>query len=338
MRYLSTVFYFLIVILFVVGCNKKKELKDVDFRGEMVKFVRNLSEHAKFRNPDFLIIPQNGESLVDELGYLDFVDGIGKEDLSYGYDKDGEATDATIKTQICTYLNKFVDEDKIVLVTDYVFANSEDFPNYEDGSSSKIKTAYSYSRAKSYIPYATVRNLNYLTINPGYEPQEDSVNSLADIKSFLYYLQPSNEKDKDAFINSISETDFDLVIMDFSVDGISEFTTADIQKIKDGLNNGKGGYVIAYMSIGEAEDYRYYWNCSWTKNNGKPAKNAPAWLYKENPDWEGNYKVYYWKQEWKDIIFGTTDSYLDKIIATGYDGVYLDIIDAFEYYEDIMGM
>jgi len=81
------------------------------------------------------------------------------------------------------------------------------------------------------------------------------------------------------------------------------------------------------MSIGEAEDYRYYWQSNWTVGN-------PSWLESENPDWKGNYKVKYWHQEWKDIIYGTADSYLEKIINANFDGVYLDIIDAFEYYEE----
>ncbi|MCD6345902.1 MAG: hypothetical protein J7L96_00635 [Bacteroidales bacterium] len=36
---------------------------------------------------------------------------------------------------------------------------------------------------------------------------------------------------------------------------------------------------------------------------------------------------------WKKILLEQEDSYLDKIMAAGFDGVYLDIIDAFEYWE-----
>jgi len=43
--------------------------------------------------------------------------------------------------------------------------------------------------------------------------------------------------------------------------------------------------------------------------------------------------VKYWNQEWQGIIYKNYDSYLDKITAAGFDGVYLDIIDAFEYFE-----
>jgi len=30
--------------------------------------------------------------------------------------------------------------------------------------------------------------------------------------------------------------------------------------------------------------------------------------------------------------FGSPSSYLDRVIAAGYDGAFLDIVDAFEYY------
>ena len=45
--------------------------------------------------------------------------------------------------------------------------------------------------------------------------------------------------------------------------------------------------IIAYLSIGEAEDYRFYWN-----------KKKPNWIVKENENWEGKY----WSPEWKSII------------------------------------
>jgi cysteinyl-tRNA synthetase len=101
---------------------------------------------------------------------------------------------------------------------------------------------------------------------------------------------------------------FDLVIIDYSKDGTEEgkYTTSQIQLLKD--NNT---IPIAYFSIGEAEDYRYYWKKNW--------RNAPpAWLGEENPNWEGNYKVRYWQEGWKAIVF----DYLDKILELGFDGQF----------------
>jgi cysteinyl-tRNA synthetase, unknown class len=55
---------------------------------------------------------------------------------------------------------------------------------------------------------------------------------------------------------------------------------------------------------------------------------APAWLAGENPAWRGNHLVRYWDPEWQNIIFGSPTAYLDKILEAGFDGVYLDKIDA----------
>ena len=134
---------------------------------------------------------------------------------------------------------------------------------------------------------------------------------------WLYQLQ-------DADPSEISLTGFDTVVMDYSSDGSDsgKYTPAEINDIKI-----SGIQAIAYLSIGEAENYRYYFNNSWISGT-QPGDNAPCWLNRTNPEWEGNYKVQYWSEAWQQIILG----YLDKIIDQGFDGVYLDIIDGFEYW------
>lgn len=160
------------------------------------------------------------------------------------------------------------------------------------------------------------------------------------IQSWAYQLA---DIDREA----IAGLDVDLVVIDYSADGSADtaFTADDIAHMKERPSGGRK-LVISYMSIGEAEDYRFYWQKSWSgkaagKGRGKAkaqpqAQEAekPAWLDDVNPDWEGNYKVRYWDPEWQAVIMGSPDAYLDRIIAAGFDGVYLDIIDAFEYWRD----
>src|SRR3989304_1069653 len=158
-------------------------------------------------------------------------------------------------------------------------------------------------------------------------PKFSSSLSWNDINDFAYQLQDIN-------LTAIGGTKFDIVIMDYSKDG-SDSDRFGVEEI-DELKNSAGGSkrVLAYMSIGEAENYRFYWEESWdADNDGKSDTGAPAWLGPSNPDWPGNYKVRYWEPEWQSIIFGSSTSYLDKIIESGFDGVYLDIIDAYEYWE-----
>lgn len=105
------------------------------------------------------------------------------------------------------------------------------------------------------------------------------------------------------------------------------WTGAELNAIRAGK---AGRRVVAYVSIGEAEDYRPYWQKSWDANkDGKPDAAAPKFLNIENPDWKGNYRVRYWQPEWQAIMLPA----VDKVAAQGFDGIYLDIVDAFEFYE-----
>jgi cysteinyl-tRNA synthetase len=158
-----------------------------------------------------------------------------------------------------------------------------------------------------------------------YGVNTDNITTLADAKNFLYIINPEEFSTKDLFKNAIIATDYDVVLVDLFFND-QELTASDIASLKT-KNGGGTRLVIAYMSIGEAEDYRYYWQSSWDDT-------PPSWLDDENPDWAGNYKVKYWNSEWQSIIYGNDSSYLKKIIDAGFDGVYLDIIDAYEYFED----
>jgi cysteinyl-tRNA synthetase len=142
------------------------------------------------------------------------------------------------------------------------------------------------------------------------------------IAGWAYQLQDIEPK-------RIAALDVDLVVVDYSADGSDEeaFTTADVERMRQ-RPGGRPKKIVCYMSIGEAESYRYYWSKAWRRK-----ERRPAWLDRENPDWHENYKVRYWDPDWQKLILGTPAAYLDRIVAAGYDGVYLDIVDAFEHYE-----
>ena len=138
-------------------------------------------------------------------------------------------------------------------------------------------------------------------------------------------INSENFAAKQDYISAVSATNYDAIIMDL-YHNETAYTSTEINQLKT-KQNGRKRLVICYMSIGEAEDYRYYWQESWVTDK-------PDWLEPENPDWEGNYKVKYWETEWQNIIFGNDNSYLKMILDAGFDGTYLDIIDGFEYFEE----
>ncbi len=144
---------------------------------------------------------------------------------------------------------------------------------------------------------------------------------LSGVRHFTYWLaNPSPAL--------IAASGFDMAVVDYSRDGsgAEAFSRDDIALMQQ-KPDGERRIVLSYLSVGEAEDYRYYWKPEWSSK-------APSWLEAVNPDWPGNFKVRYWDPNWKRIIFGSPDAYLDRIIAAGFDGVYLDIIDAYWYFQE----
>lgn len=298
---------------------------DLDFKEEMRKFVIEICDYSRTISPNFIVIPQNGQELVTidgeddgapQLEYLNSINGVGREDLFYGYNNDNEATPVVEINYMISFLDKCTDNGVAVLVTDYCW------------TSSKMDNSYQQNFQKGYISFAAPsRELDVIPNYPSvpFNVNSDHINNLNEAKNFLYLINPDNFNSRDNFIASVSATNYDVIIMDLFFDD-EEFSSAQINTLKTKANGGKR-LVISYISIGEAEDYRYYWKSTWKRN-------PPSWLGKENPDWEGNYKVRYWDSRWKSIIFGNDESYLKKILDAGFDGVYLDIIDAFEYFED----
>jgi cysteinyl-tRNA synthetase len=149
-------------------------------------------------------------------------------------------------------------------------------------------------------------------------------------RSMAYVLQADKlAGNRKKAVKKLAESGRDLIILDYSYNTGKggKWTRQEIGTIQNGKQNRK---VVAYISIGEAEAYRPYWKKQWDGNkDGKPDSRAPLFLNVVNPDWAGNYKVRYWQKSWHKIIL----SYVNEIIAQGFDGIYMDIIDAFEFYE-----
>lgn len=300
------------------------ESTTVEYKQKMRDFVQGISTYTRSSKSNFIIIPQNGQELVTTNGekdgpeateYLNAIDGVGREDLFYGYDEDNESTLEDDQNYMIAFLDVCEKNDVQVLTTDYCSTHS------------KMDDSYNRNNLKGYISFAAPnRELNIIPDYPStpFNVNANNILTLKDAKNFLYLINTENFSSKENFVAAVKETNFDVIIMDLFFNDVA-FTSVEIDQLKMKKNGGVR-LVVCYMSIGEAEDYRYYWNTQWRVGN-------PTWLKEVNPNWPGNYKVKYWDKEWQDIIYGNNNSYVKKIMDASFDGVYLDIIDAFEYFE-----
>lgn len=139
--------------------------------------------------------------------------------------------------------------------------------------------------------------------------------------SFAYVLQADAlAKSRTAAVTKLAACERDWIVLDAVYSPEEPWTAADLDTIRKARPGRK---VLAYLSIGEAENYRPYWKRTWT------GTGAPAWLLGENPEWKGNFRVKYWHADWQRLML----EQVDAAMARGFDGVYLDIVDGFETFE-----
>lgn len=307
---------FILSIFILSACGKEKKTTKAGVK--MQEFIQEISYYTRNQKPNFILIPQNGEELIytdleEEKGvnqvFLNSIDGWGIEELFYNGDK---GTDE-YRLNMC---RKMV-PSKVVMVADYLNSNSYEADDrqqcIDNGflSFPRLTTNYDYKE----IP-ATVFNQN-----------QNDVNVLADAKNYLYLLSTSNYTDKATYLNAIRNTNFDLVILDaFFEDEL--LTAAEVNSLKIKVDGGKR-LVVAYISVGSAEKYRYYWKKTW-------ALHKPSWLKKKYDGYSDEIWVKYWHKDWKEIMYGNDDSYFKKILNSNFDGAFLDNVEAFYtlYHKD----
>jgi cysteinyl-tRNA synthetase len=219
------------------------------------------------------------------------------------------------------------------------------FPEFYKGVLVKNQTAKNLCFISSFI----------LLITAGCDEIEKNCSgkplALSEIRFWGYQIQDINA---DGVVDSLAESHYDMLVLEPTrTDWSSKARDFNTKEMVPRLKNtcaSDGDHrklIIAYIDIGEAEDWRWYWSWSeeWKEDDPKP-EDWPDYIITHDPDgWGGNYPVAYWDKTWKDIViygenqssspYGDYNSIIDEVIKDGFDGIYLDWVEAFENEEVI---
>ncbi|MCX7697568.1 MAG: endo alpha-1,4 polygalactosaminidase [Bacteroidales bacterium] len=306
------IFPFLFLSIFFASCSKEKRSYRAGIK--MKEWIKEISNYTKQKKPGFIIIPQNGIELATkeldanselDMDYLNHIDALTVEELFYfnTFSPDSERL---------ALLDRLVSHKKIIV--------SEMVSNYHD-----IPHAYQLNMQHGFIPFVRGPNNYMYEYIPDTIVQEnnDNIESIQEVRNVLYYIGGSNKfTNKEDYLESIRQTNFDLVIIDLFFND-TPLNSDDIKALRHKKNGGKR-LVIAYVSIGSAERYRYYWKNNWRLHH-------PCFIRKPYPGYPDEYYVKFWDNEWKEIIMGSENSYIDKIIQAGFDGAFLDNVEVYYY-------
>lgn len=290
----------------------------------MIDLLGEIHDYARKQNPDFQSLANGGSSLflaidgnttenVSKMAKA--VDGQLVESVYYGFNmKDGSKTPKNETEIFQETLDSAKSNGLPVFVLDYV----KDAKQAADVEQKSI--------AKGYVPLSTpYRGLDKIPSYPISRANENAVTTLAEAKNYMIILNPDKFSSTEDYLSSLQNTNYDMLIVDLYAGG-RPLSRAEVKKLQY-KPNGARRLVLAYMSVGEAETYRYYWQSDWKDN-------PPSWMDEPNEDWQDNYRVKYWRAEWKHLLYGSPNSYLDKILTAGFDGAFLDVVDVYQYYQE----
>lgn len=301
-----------------------------DPKQEMRDLVKRISKFARRYNRNFTITVRNGVDLLTKgdviddsitapaLAYIKSIDGILIDGLNFGIPEiDKPTLPKERREKLLKMANLAKANGLTVMVMDYATTPKT------------VDDTYRLNASRGFISYiAPVRGyqLNMLPPYPKRPFRENpkSVMSSAYIKNFVYLADTSTFGRQDEFALKIHQTNYDAVVVDV-FHGREPLTKRAVETLKYKKVGGKR-LVLAFMNISSAESYRYYWQSHWQEG-------SPLWIsapYRNNPD---KYHVEYWRPEWQRIISGNTESYLYGIIAQGFDGVILDGVQGYRFFE-----
>lgn len=292
-------------------------------RAAMRLLVQDVSRAVKADNPRRIVIVQNalplllpdGESGTEEVRqYRESMDGLAIE--SFYFLPMNRPRNPLYYRPWLGLLQELRAEGKSILVTEYL------------NQSQAIEQARRLCHDQGFLLYAArTRELDQLPRHPRrpFQVHKAPVPHLAAARNYLFLINPHKYQDKESFVRQLARTEHDLLIVDPWFRRQSPLTGEDIRRLQR-KPGGAPRPVLAYLSIGEAENYRSYWEPAW-----KPGK--PDWLLPENPEWPGNFPVRYWDPTWRSILFNRKNGMISAILRAGFDGVLLDTVDSYRVHE-----
>ena len=154
------------------------------------------------------------------------------------------------------------------------------------------------------------------------------------IDSVRYWAGQLQGLDEPGAVDSLANSYYDMLVLEPTRTDV-DCEDFDTRAMVELLHSTSGTVlsrklIIAYIDIGEAEEWRIYWE-DWWEAPTETTLGNPDFMLTTDPDgWSGNYPVAFWDERWQNIIVDDDSSMLKMAIADGFDGIYMDWVEAYD--------
>lgn len=310
-----------------------------NYRADMRDNLQMLIDYAKENKPDFKIITHEGQELLYRSAWEDARDGY-----NLSHRKKGSIEDTTFlsrENETPQQPKPDTPEYKYLRSIDAVALNNL---FCGDGKEQNITfnnnlglIGIDYCQSSEAADRAIVRSVldkkilyvfenpenafNDIASQPLINDSAKNVNKVADARNILILTDDSRYTSKDRFVQDISRTNYDIVVIKPLFAHTKRFSPEDIRRMQF-KKNGSRRLLIAEMNVSEASPQDYFWRDRWKIG-------APSWLVRKSFVEPNAVIAQYWNEEWRRIIA----RHFKDIVATGFDGVFFTGLQNHFYFE-----
>ncbi len=309
-----------------------------NYRSLMRDNLLMLIRYGKEQKPDFQIIAHEGQDLLtkslweyEREGYNQARHNENAEDKSFLFNDDFVEKEPLKHTPAYEYLHSV---DAVVLNNFYCGNNKENriVAKHNLGKITIEQCNDEDALASAYINAMIDKKISYVftDIDKAFNNTDEhndlndssaNIYTIDDAQNILFLTDITNYKDKDALIEALAKTNYDIIVIPALYDSGSIFSAADIERIRF-KHNGAKRLLIATLNVSEASPEDYFWDKDWKQNH-------PEWLVRKSFSTEDAYITQYWHPQWQEII----SRYFRDIIRTGFDGVFFTGVENYKYFE-----
>jgi len=306
----------------------------INHREQMRRLIIKISKFTREVDKNFIVLTRGGLDLIEKsIGggedavrsvastYMKAIDGIILRNVFFQPSPAGQENYETGPAERAKILRlaKFAQRRGLqIWVTDYA------------PTAAISRQSHEMNKASGFIPFTVDHNDSIFNsvpefpVRPAFENAE-SVTGLRSAQNFLYMTDSSLFDTQDEMVEHLSGTNFDALVVDVFHRGRDALTAKNVRRLQ--LKKiGSRRLVLAYMNISTADTSRYYWKSGWTVGN-------PRFIGSPSPGSADLHFVQYWDRAWHDIMTGTPESYAYGITQQGFDGIILDGVDNYRFFE-----
>lgn len=313
----------------------------INYRKDMRDLVIALSTYGKSRIPGFVILPHEGQYLLNKSLWEYNLDGYNDIRRSKKHVDDPAFLSEDIPENAA---DETTDDKKYITAIDGIVVNNHYCHNAPlDSAVSDFKLpvfsieqcdsdaeldkaiADSFKEHRVIYPFRDTEQAfrkvkHQLIINEN----ADNITQTSQAKNISFLLNDEEFDERYQLVEKVRDSNYDIIVVRPLFHHQTPFTADEVYAMKF-KKNGAQRLVLAAYNLSEISTEDSLWQKDWKQK-------IPDWIAGKSLSSGNSYITKYWTEEWKSIAGRRFKDLAD----TGYDGVFLTGVENHRYFEQKM--